>query len=63
MNREQLRNHMRAKPYKGGHLIHYFDSEIIEWQHAFKLAKLSGMESMDMECTTCIRKVREWLEA
>jgi len=57
MTREQLRDHMKAS-----RLIQRFDSEAIEWKHAFKLAKKAGMENMDMGCYGCIKKVREWLE-
>jgi hypothetical protein len=56
MNREQLRDHMKAS-----RLIYRFDSNAMEWKHAFKLARLSGMENMDMECTKCITKVSEWI--
>jgi hypothetical protein len=57
MNREQLRDHMKAS-----RIIHRFDPDMLEWKHAFKLAKLSGMENMDMECTGCIKKVLEFIE-
>jgi len=57
MNREELRDHMRAS-----RLLNRFDSEAQEWKHAFKLAKAAGMESMDLACTSCVRKVKEWLE-
>lgn len=57
MNREQLRDHMRA-----ARLINRFDSEAIEWKQAFKLAKLSGLENMDMGCSSCIRTVMEWIQ-
>lgn len=58
MNREQLRDHMKAS-----RIIHRFDPDVPEWKHAFKLAKLAGMENMDMDCTGCIKKVLEWLQA
>jgi hypothetical protein len=58
MNREQLRDHMKA-----ARIIYKFDPDLNEWKHAFKLARLSGMENMDMDCTGCIKKVLEWLEA
>lgn len=58
MNREQLRDHMKAS-----RIIHKFDSENAEWKQAFKLARLSGLENLDMECTSCIKKVFEWLTA
>ena len=57
MTREQLRDHMKAS-----RIINRFDSESKEWQQVFKLARLSGMENMDMECSGCIKKVTEWLE-
>ena len=57
MTREQLRDHMKA-----GRMLSRFDSEAVEWKHAFKLAKLAGMESMDIQCSSCIKKVKEWLE-
>lgn len=58
MNREQLRDHMMA-----ARIINKFDSDMPEWKQAFKLAKLSGLENMDMDCTGCVKKVKEWLEA
>lgn len=58
MNREQLRDHMKA-----ARIIHKFDSESKEWKQAFKLARQNGLESVDMECTSCIKKVFEWLIA
>lgn len=57
MNREQLRDHMKA-----ARIIHKFDSDVPEWKHAFKLARLSGLENMDMDCTGCVKKVKEFLE-
>ena len=57
MNREQLRDYMKASRE-----INRFDSENIVWQHAFKLARKSGMENVDMDCTGCIKRVKEWLE-
>lgn len=57
MNREQLRDYMRASRE-----INRFDSNNVVWKHAFKLAKLSGMENMDMDCSGCVKKVKEWLE-
>jgi hypothetical protein len=57
MSREQLRDYMKASRE-----IHRYDKHSTSWKHAFKLAKLSGLESMDMECTSCISKVKEWLE-
>lgn len=57
MNREQLRDYMRASRE-----IHRYDPENVCWKHAFKLAKTSGFENMDMQCNSCIQKVREWLE-
>lgn len=57
MSREQLRDHMKAS-----RVIHRFDSDSPEWKQAFKLAILSGMENMDMECSKCITKVKEWIE-
>lgn len=58
MNREQLRDYMKASRE-----IHRFDPDNKGWKHAFKLAKLSGLENMDMNCTGCIKKVHEWLMA
>ena len=57
MNREQLRDHMRA-----ARLINRFDSFEPEWKHAFTLAKKSGLENMDMNCSSCIRTVMEWIQ-
>jgi len=57
MNREQLRDHMRA-----ARMLNRFDPDTVEWKHAFKLAKLGGLESMDMDCTGCIKKVKEFIE-
>ena len=57
MNREQLRDYMKASRE-----IYRYDTESPAWKRAFKLAKTSGLENMDMECNTCIRKVKEWLE-
>lgn len=57
MTREQLRDHMKA-----ARIINHFDPDLKEWQHAFKLAKLAGMENMDMECSGCIKIVKEWIE-
>lgn len=56
MNREQLRDHMRASRE-----IHTFDYYSKAWQRAFELARLSGMENLAMDCTKCIRIVHEWL--
>ena len=57
MNRDQLRDYMKASRD-----IYRFDSDSPAWKHAFKLARLAGMESMDMECSSCIGKVKEWIE-
>jgi len=57
MNREQLRDYMKASRE-----IQRYDSDLPSWKHAFKLAKLAGLENMDMQCTGCIKKVKEWLE-
>lgn len=57
MTREQLRDYMKAS-----RLIYRYDREDVAWKHAFALAKKSGLENMDMDCTGCIRKVKEWLE-
>jgi hypothetical protein len=56
MNREQLRDYMRA-----ARTLNRFDSNSVEWRHAFKLAKLAGMENMDLDCTGCVKRVSEWL--
>jgi hypothetical protein len=56
MNREQLRDYMKASRE-----ILRFDSDSPAWKHAFKLARKSGMENMDMDCSGCIKKVHEWL--
>ncbi len=55
MNREQLRDYMRASRE-----IHRFN-ESVAWRRAFELARLSGLENMSMDCSGCIRKVHEWL--
>ncbi len=57
MNREQLRDYMKASRD-----IYRFDSENVAWKQAFKLARKNGLENMTMECTGCIKKVLEWLE-
>lgn len=57
MNREQLRDYMRASRE-----IHRYDSDNVAWKHAFKLANMAGLGRLDMDCTSCIRKVKEWLE-
>lgn len=57
MTREQLRDYMKASRE-----MHRFDSESVAWKHAFKLARANGLENMDMDCTGCIKKVKEWLE-
>ena len=57
MNREQLRDYMRASRE-----IHRFDQHSAAWIQAFKLARANGLENMDMECSGCRRKVLEWLE-
>jgi len=56
MNREELRDYMRASRE-----ILKFDQYNKAWQRAFELARKSGLENMDMDCTTCRRKVLEWL--
>ncbi len=56
MNREELRDYMRASRE-----IHRFDQYSKTWQRAFELARKSGLENMDMGCTSCRRKVLEWL--
>lgn len=57
MNREELRDYMKASRE-----ILKFDPNNKAWIHAFVLARKSGLENMDMDCTTCRRKVLEWLE-
>lgn len=57
MTREQLRDYMRASRE-----LNRFDSDSVAWKQAFKLARASGLESMDMSCTSCIKKVKEWIE-
>lgn len=42
--------------------INRFDADNKSWKHAFELARKSGLENMDMGCSSCIRKVKEWLE-
>lgn len=39
-----------------------YDSDLPSWKQAFKLAKLSGLENMDMDCSGCVKKVKEWLD-
>lgn len=56
MNREQLRDYMRASRE-----INRFDETSVAWQRAFELARQSGLENMSMDCSGCIRKVHEWL--
>ncbi len=56
MTREELRDYMKASRE-----IHSFDIDSKPWKRAFQLAHQSGMENMDMQCTKCISKVREWL--
>jgi hypothetical protein len=56
MNREQLREFM-----KGNGDIHRYNVDAITWKYAFKLAKLSGYENLEMDCSKCIDKVKEWL--
>jgi len=57
MSREQLRDHMKANRD-----IYRYDRDLITWKHAFALAKKSGLENMEMDCSGCVKKVREWLE-
>lgn len=41
--------------------IHRFNRDSYTWKHAFKLARLNGMEHLEMDCHKCIDKVKEWL--
>lgn len=57
MSREELIAHMR-----GNGSIHRPDRDSNEWKRAFALARLSGYENLEMDCTKCIDKVKQFLE-
>jgi hypothetical protein len=46
---------------KGNGEIHRYNIDSYAWKHAFKLAKLSGMEHLEMDCSKCVDKVKEWI--
>ena len=56
MTREELRDYM-----KGNGSIHRYNSESIEWKHAFRLIKSAGFENLTMDCGKCADKVKTWL--
>lgn len=56
MTREELRDYMKASRE-----ILSFDADSPTWKRAFQLAKQSGNEHWNMECSKCIQKVQEWV--
>lgn len=38
-----------------------YDATNQTWKHAFRLARLNGMENYEMDCNKCIVKIAEWL--
>ena len=56
MSKQDLVAYMRATRE-----IYKFDSELPSWQRAFQLYKAEG-NSADMDCTSCRKRVLEWLE-
>lgn len=45
-----------------GYEINHPTSDSAYWRRAFDLAKASGMKDLDMGCTTCWRKVIEFMD-
>lgn len=57
MTKEELKTGLR-----NAGVYHRFDSSNYWWKQAFKMwASETGMKP-DMGCSTCIRKVKEWIE-
>lgn len=56
MTKEELLDYMRSSRE-----IHRYASDSKAWQRAFQLARMAGMENMEMGCGGCIRKVTEFL--
>lgn len=57
MTREELRDHMKSN----GEIFRY-NSDSVSWKQAFKLAKLSGLEYLEMDCAKCVDKVKDFIE-
>ena len=47
---------------KASHEMVRYDRNSAAWKHAFKLARLSGYENLEMDCQSCVNKVVEWLK-
>lgn len=56
MTKEELSSYMRISRE-----INTYDTQSLAWKRAFQLARQNGMESMEEGCTTCIKKIVEWL--
>ena len=58
MTREELRDYMKASRE-----ILAFDENSHAWKRAFELARKAGNEHWVMDCSKCIQKVQQWLNA
>lgn len=56
MNREQLRDHMRASRE-----VRIFDEYKPEWKRAIDLYRETG-NKFDADCSGCRKRLVEWLE-
>jgi hypothetical protein len=56
MNKKELLDHMNASGE-----IHRMSSESKAWQRAFALARVGGLENVELGCAKCYAKVKEWL--
>jgi len=63
MSKEELRDYMTRVTHELGlpEGRYRYDSENVTWKHAFKLARLNGMESVELDCQKCAEKVAEWM--
>lgn len=57
MDRSQLLQQLRAS----GQINSIGNEESPEWQRAFELYKLAGGGAVDMGCSSCWNKVRDWM--
>lgn len=57
MSKADLVNYMRAS-----HELVRYDRNSSAWKRAFQLARKGGLESVEMDCQSCVNKVKTWLE-
>lgn len=57
MSRKELLQQLRAT----GQINHIGNEESEEWKRAFELFTQAGGGAVDMECSGCWNKVRDWM--